>query len=232
MTSVLDGATANTPKAVSDLGVTTPSKPSGTDVDPMLQAKKLQRLGPPAAKARLVPVPKNGIKSPKRYASNGVRMSPVRRPVYQKQRGRRRIVNAGHEGLPIEAYTGTIYETQKKAVFCRKLNLNAQEFSPSFGASTSPIGMNPTAPEFSPSASSLGMSPLAKPFTRVVATGVDVGLSPLAAPFVPSAIPEQMPLMDLGQSLRSALSSLVGGPNPVCIRVDEKLHEIYDFRTL
>lgn len=233
MTSVLDCATVNAPEAVPDLVVTTPAKSSNMDIDPMLYANKIQRLGPPSAKARLVPIPKNGIKSPKRYAANGVRMSPKRRPLYQKNRGRRRTVNAGHEGLPIEAYSATPYESPKKRGFSRKLNLNAPEFSPSGGPHTSPLGMNPSAPEFSPSASSLGMSPLAKPFTRA-AVAVDVGLSPMAVPFIPSSksIPEQMPLMDLGQSLRSALGNFIKRPNPVCFNVDEKLYEVYDFASL
>jgi len=228
MASVLEHATVSEPKLVPDLGVTTPNKPSGIDVDPMHYAKKLQRLGPPTAKSRLVPISKNGIKSPKRYAANGVRMSPVRQPLYQNHRGRWRTLNSGHEGLPIEAYSGALYETTTKAGFPRKLNLQAPEFSPGFGPHKSPIGMNPSAPEFSPSASSLGMSPLAKPFTRVA---VDVGLSPLAAPFVPSSIPEQMPLMDLGQSLRSALSSITKKPNPAWFHVDGNLYEIYDLKT-
>lgn len=234
MTSVLDCATVKAPEAVPDLGVTTPAKSSNMDIDPMLHANKIQRLGPPTAKARLVPIPKNGIKSPKRYAANGVRMSPKRRPLYQKNRGHRRTVNAGHEGLPIEAYSATPYESPKKRGFSGKLYLNAPEFSPNCGPLTSPLlGMNPSAPEFSPSASSLGMSPLARPFTRAAAA-VDIGLSPMAVPFVPSSksIPEQMPLMDLGQSLRSALSNIMKRPNPVCINVDDKLYEIYEFKSL
>jgi len=227
MASISECETVNEPKVVPDLGMTTPKKPSGIDLDPMVNTKK--PVGPPVSKSRLVPILKNGVKSPKRYAANGVRMSPVRQPVYQNHRGVRRTLNAGHEGLPIEAYSGALYETSSKAGLPRKLNLQAPEFSPSFVPHISPIRMNPSAPEFSPSASSRGMSPLAKPFSR---PAVDVGLSPLAAPFVPSSIPVQMPLMDLGQSLRSALNSLIKNPNPVCFHVDQRLYEIYDMKTL
>jgi len=228
MTNVLECATVNESKAVPDLGVTTPSKPSGVDGDAMLHVKKLQRLGPPTAKSRLVPIPKNGIKSPKRYAANGVRMSPVIGPLHHNNRGRRRKLNAGHEGLPIEAYTASFYETPSILGFPQKLNLQVPDFSPGFAPLSSPKGMNPSAPEFSPSGTCLGKSPLAKPYTRVA---VDIGLSPLAAPFVPSSIPEQMPSMDLGQSLRSALHSIINRSNPACFEVNEQLYEIYDVKT-
>jgi len=229
MASNSECKTVNEPKVVPDLGVTTPKKPSGgLDLAPMVDTKKSQPVGPPASKSRLVPIMKNGVKSPKRYAANGVRMSPVRRSLYQNQRGVRRTLNAGHEGLPIEAYSGVLYDTPSKTGITRKLNLQAPEFSPRIAPHISPIRMNPSAPEFSPSASSRGMSPLAKPFSRPT---VDAALSPLAAPFVPSSIPEKMPLMDLGQSLRSALNSLIKNPNPVCFHVDEQLFEIYDMKT-
>jgi len=180
---------------------------------PALQSNKAQRQKPPKMKkSSLVPMLPTGVKQPKQYAANGVRMSPC-----VKQ-------NMVYEGLPIEAYSG------KQSYSHSHLYQGYRNKSPRSDPHTSPVRMNPNATEFSPRPSSLGMSPLAKAFTPNAA----VGLSPLAAPFVPSAIPVGMPLMSLGESLRAAMAGATQRVvnNPAVFFENEKVYEVYDFASL
>lgn len=179
---------------------------------PALQSNKALRQKPKMKKSSLVPMVPTGIKQPKQYAANGVRMSPC-----LKQ-------NMGYEGLPIEAYSGKQSYSHSHVYpgFCKK--------SPTSDSGTSPVRMNPNAVEFSPRPSTLGMSPLARAFTPSAA----VGLSPLAAPFLPSAIPTGMPLMSLGKSLRAEIAGAKKRleNNPAAFFENEKVYEVYDFKSL
>jgi len=179
---------------------------------PALQTNKAQRQKPPKMKkSSLVPMLPTGVKQPKQYAANGVRMSPC-----VKQ-------NMVYEGLPIEAYSG------KQSYSHSHLYPGYRKKSPRSDPHSSPVRMNPNAAEFSPRPSSLGMSPLAKAFTPSAAAG----LSPLATPFVP-AIPVGMPLMSLGESLRAAMAGAKQRVvnNPAVFFEDDKVYEVYDFASL
>jgi len=206
---------------------------NGTHVDRSYKHfKNVNRLSSTKFTTRLVPFQKEACRTPKRYAANGVRMSPLRspigRPYPHKTQGRKNF--GGNECSLTEAYLAKqSHHVRRKTGFSSKLNSNAPEFSPSVNP-MSPVGLNPAAPEFSPLASSMGMSPLAKPFTPT--STKKVGLTPLAAPFVPSSIPEDMPMMDLGQSLRSAINALKSESNIAFVSIGDKVFEIYDFASL
>jgi len=186
------------------------SSPALIPIPALQSTKSLRQKQPKMKKSSLVPMLPTGIKQPKQYAANGVRMSPCVKK------------NMGYEGLPIEAYSG-------KQSYSHS-HLYPGMKSPRSDSGTSPVRMNPNAVEFSPRPSSLGMSPLAKPFTP----SASVGLSPLAAPFLPSAIPVGMPFISLGKSRRAEIAGakkrLVN--NPATFYENEKVYEIYDFRSL